>query len=119
MYELIERINEATDVKKFKVDELDKLAAEIREALFNRLTKIGGHFGPNFGIVEAEIALHYVFNSPTDQFVFDVSQDIFMRIIFRRIQVILIRMRVSMICLMWDTHLHLFHLQQDLLRQEI
>lgn len=72
MYELIERINEATDVKKFKVDELDKLAAEIREALFNRLTKIGGHFGPNFGIVEAEIALHYVFNSPTDQFVFDV-----------------------------------------------
>lgn len=73
MYELIERINEATDVKKFKVDELDKLAAEIREALFNRLTKIGGHFGPNFGIVEAEIALHYVFNSPTDQFVFDVS----------------------------------------------
>ena len=73
MYELIERINEATDVKKFKVDELDKLAAEIREALFNRLTKIGGHFGPKFGIVEAEIALHYVFNSPTDQFVFDVS----------------------------------------------
>lgn len=73
MYELIERINEATDVKKFKVDELDKLVAEIREALFNRLTKIGGHFGPNFGIVEAEIALHYVFNSPTDQFVFDVS----------------------------------------------
>lgn len=73
MYELIERINEATDVKKFKVDELDKLSAEIREALFNRLTKIGGHFGPNFGIVEAEIALHYVFNSPTDQFVFDVS----------------------------------------------
>lgn len=73
MYELIERINEAADVKKFKVDELDKLAAEIREALFNRLTKIGGHFGPNFGIVEAEIALHYVFNSPTDQFVFDVS----------------------------------------------
>ena len=73
MYELIERINEATDVKKFKVDEIDKLAAEIREALFNRLTKIGGHFGPNFGIVEAEIALHYVFNSPTDQFVFDVS----------------------------------------------
>ena len=58
---------------QFKVDELDKLAAEIREALFNRLTKIGGHFGPNFGIVEAEIALHYVFNSPTDQFVFDVS----------------------------------------------
>ena len=73
MYEFIERINEAADVKKFKVEELDQLAEEIREALFNRLTKIGGHFGPNFGMVEAEIAMHYVFNSPVDQFVFDVS----------------------------------------------
>ena len=73
MYEFIERINEAADVKKFKAEELDQLAEEIREALFNRLTKIGGHFGPNFGMVEAEIAMHYVFNSPVDQFVFDVS----------------------------------------------
>ena len=73
MYEFIERINEAADVKKFKVEELDQLAEEIREALFNRLTKIGGHFGSNFGMVEAEIAMHYVFNSPVDQFVFDVS----------------------------------------------
>lgn len=73
MYEFIERINEAADVKKFKVEELDQLAEEIREALFNRLTKISGHFGPNFGMVEAEIAMHYVFNSPVDQFVFDVS----------------------------------------------
>ena len=73
MYEFIERINEAADVKKFKVEELDQLAEEIREALFNSLTKIGGHFGPNFGMVEAEIAMHYVFHSPVDQFVFDVS----------------------------------------------
>lgn len=73
MYEFIERINEAADVKKFKVEELDQLAEEIREALFNRLTKIGGHFGSNFGMIEAEIAMHYVFNSPVDQFVFDVS----------------------------------------------
>lgn len=73
MYEFIERINEAADVKKFKVEELDQFAEEIREALFNRLTKIGGHFGPNFGMVEAEIAMHYVFHSPVDQFVFDVS----------------------------------------------
>ena len=55
------------------MEELDQLADEIREALFNRLTKIGGHFGPNFGMVEAEIAMHYVFSSPVDQFVFDVS----------------------------------------------
>ena len=74
MYEFIERINEAADVKKFKVEELDQLAEEIREALFNRLTKIGGHFGPNFGMVEAEIAMHYVFHSPVDQFVFDTDR---------------------------------------------
>ena len=73
MYELIEKINGPEDVKKFSLDQLEALADEIREALFNRLTKVGGHFGPNFGIVEAEIAMHYVFNSPVDQFVFDVS----------------------------------------------
>lgn len=73
MYELIQKINGPADVKKFTAEELEQLAVEIREALFNRLTKIGGHFGPNFGMVEAEIAMHYVFESPKDQFVFDVS----------------------------------------------
>ncbi|MCI5714865.1 MAG: 1-deoxy-D-xylulose-5-phosphate synthase [Firmicutes bacterium] len=53
--------------------QLSQLAVDVREALFNRLTKVGGHFGPNFGIVETEIAMHYVFNSPVDKFVFDVS----------------------------------------------
>ena len=73
MYELINKINGPDDIKKFDASELEKLAQEIREALFNRLTSIGGHFGPNFGMVEAEIALHYVFNSPVDKIVFDVS----------------------------------------------
>ena len=73
MYELINKINGPQDVKKFSRQELNDLAAEIREALFNRLTHVGGHFGPNFGMVEAEIAMHYVFNSPVDKFVFDVS----------------------------------------------
>ena len=73
MYEILRKINSPDDVKKLNNDELEILAAEMREALFNRLTKIGGHFGPNFGIVEATIALHYVFNSPKDKFVFDVS----------------------------------------------
>lgn len=73
MYELINMINGPQDVKKFSIQELNDLAAEIREALFNRLTHVGGHFGPNFGMVEAEIAMHYVFNSPVDKFVFDVS----------------------------------------------
>ncbi len=52
---------------------MESLAEEIREALFNRLTKHQGHFGPNFGMVEVEIALHYVFNSPVDKIVYDVS----------------------------------------------
>ncbi len=73
MYELLKSINTPDDVKKLKNDELVSLASEMREALFNRLTKVGGHFGPNFGMVEATIALHYVFNSPKDKFVFDVS----------------------------------------------
>ncbi len=73
MYVLINRINGPEDVKKFSAAELEELAVEIREALFNRLTHVGGHFGPNFGMVEAEIAMHYVFQSPVDKFVFDVS----------------------------------------------
>ncbi len=73
MYEILNKINNPEDVKKLNLDELNKLAEDIRDGLFNRLTKIGGHFGPNFGIVETEIAMHYVFNSPIDKFVFDVS----------------------------------------------
>lgn len=73
MYEILNKINGPEDVKKLSLEELNKLANDIRDGLFNRLTKIGGHFGPNFGIVEAEIAMHYVFNSPVDKFVFDVS----------------------------------------------
>ena len=73
MYNILNKINGPEDVKKLNIDELNELASDIRDGLFNRLTKIGGHFGPNFGIVEATIALHYVFNSPIDKFVFDVS----------------------------------------------
>ncbi len=73
MYEILDRINSPEDVKKLNLDELNLLASDIREALFNRLTKFGGHCGPNFGIVECEIAMHYVFSSPKDKFVFDVS----------------------------------------------
>jgi len=59
MYELLKKIDGPDDVKKLSQDELKLLANEMREALFNRLTKIGGHFGPNFGMVEATIAMHY------------------------------------------------------------
>lgn len=73
MYDILKTIDSPADVKRLSGDQLRQLAGEVREALFNRLTKIGGHFGPNFGTVEAEIALHYVFDSPRDKIVFDVS----------------------------------------------
>lgn len=69
----IKKINSPEDIKKLSVEELNELASEIRSGLMNRLSKRGGHFGPNFGFVEATIALHYVFDSPKDKIVFDVS----------------------------------------------
>jgi 1-deoxy-D-xylulose-5-phosphate synthase len=69
----LETINSPSDVKKLSMKELDVLSGEIRETLLKKLSAHGGHFGPNFGMVEATIALHYVFNSPTDKIVFDVS----------------------------------------------
>mgnify|MGYP000018461817 CR=1 FL=1 len=69
----IENINSPSDIKVLNAEQLNALASEIRNGLMNRLSKKGGHFGPNFGFVEATIALHYVFNSPKDKIVFDVS----------------------------------------------
>ncbi|EEY35907.1 putative 1-deoxy-D-xylulose-5-phosphate synthase [Pseudoleptotrichia goodfellowii F0264] len=69
----LEKVNSPEDVKKLSRKELKELAKDVRKALLNRLTKIGGHIGPNFGMVEVTIALHYVFDSPKDKFVFDVS----------------------------------------------
>lgn len=69
----LEKINEPNDIKKLKIDELPVLATEVRNAVINKISKAGGHKGPNLGMVEMTIALHYVFNSPIDKIVFDVS----------------------------------------------
>lgn len=69
----IENINSPADVKKLNIMQLNVLAEEMRHALLTRASKHGGHFGPNFGMVEAIIAMHYVFDSPKDKIVFDVS----------------------------------------------
>ena len=69
----IEKINGPEDVKKLNIEEMTALAEEMRHALLKRASIHGGHFGPNFGMVEASIALHYVFESPKDKMVFDVS----------------------------------------------
>lgn len=70
---IIEKINSPQDVKKLSLSEMKTLAQEMRTALLTKLSKHGGHFGPNFGMVEATIALHYVFDSPKDKIVYDVS----------------------------------------------
>lgn len=70
---LLETINSPKDVKKLSLAELQQLAQEIREGILNRDSLIGGHVGPNLGIVETIIALHYVFDTPKDKIVYDVS----------------------------------------------
>lgn len=70
---LLEKIQSPKDVKVFSMPQLHELAQEIRDGILNRDSNIGGHVGPNLGIVETTIAMHYVFNCPEDKFVFDVS----------------------------------------------
>ena len=72
-YMIIESIKSPSDVKKLSIEELKTLAVEIRTLLMEKLSRHGGHCGPNLGMVEATIALHYVFNSPQDKIVFDIS----------------------------------------------
>ena len=69
----IEKIKSPKDVKAIAIDKLPILAEEVRSALLTRVSNHGGHVGPNLGIVETTIAMHYVFNAPADKFVFDVS----------------------------------------------
>lgn len=73
MMTLLETVHSPADVKKMSVQQLNTLAEEIRQGILKRDSLIGGHVGPNLGFVEATLALHYVFNSPVDKIVFDVS----------------------------------------------
>lgn len=70
---ILDKINSPQDVKELSLDEMEALASEIRNGILTRVNTIGGHLGPDLGIVEATIALHKVFISPVDKFVFDVS----------------------------------------------
>ena len=69
----IENINSPADMKGLTVDQLKVLATEVRNGILNRVSVHGGHVGPNLGITETTVAMHYVFNSPVDKFIFDVS----------------------------------------------
>jgi 1-deoxy-D-xylulose-5-phosphate synthase len=73
MGNLLDTIHSPADLRKLSIPQLETLAQEIRERLIVTLSKTGGHLGPNLGVVELTLALHYVFETPKDKFVFDVS----------------------------------------------
>ncbi len=72
-FNILNKIDSPRDLKELNKSELKELASELREIIINKVSQTGGHFGPNLGMVEATIALHYVFNSPVDKIVYDVS----------------------------------------------
>jgi len=70
---ILDKVNSPDDLKKLSIDEMNQLASEIRKFIIESVSKTGGHLGSNLGAVELSIALHYVFNSPKDKIVWDVS----------------------------------------------
>lgn len=70
---ILDKVNNSNDLKTLSNEELTTLADEMRELIIKKVNTTGGHFGPNLGIVEMTVAMHRVFNSPVDKFVFDVS----------------------------------------------
>ena len=74
---VLQKVNSPKDLKKLNKSQLDLLADDLRYGIINRANTLGGHLGPDLGFVEPTIALHYVFNSPKDKIVFDVSHQIY------------------------------------------
>ena len=70
---VLNKINSPQDLKKRTIEEMETLARQMREVIIKKVNTIGGHMAPNLGIVEATIALHYVFDSPIDKIIYDVS----------------------------------------------
>ena len=70
---ILDKVNSPKDLKQLSFDEMTELSDEMRKLIIKKVNTTGGHLGPNLGIIEATVALHYVFNSPVDKFVFDVS----------------------------------------------
>ena len=70
---ILDKVNTPDDLKKLDIQEMNFLADEMRELIIKKVNTTGGHMGPNLGIIETTIAMHYVFNSPKDKFIFDVS----------------------------------------------
>ena len=84
MSEFLENINSPVDLKKLKREDLPKLAEEIRQRLLQVISNTGGHLGSNMGIVELTLAMHYVFDSPIDKFVWDVGHQSYVHKLLNR-----------------------------------
>ena len=69
----LEQIKDPQFLKQMNIEELEELAQEIRTFIIQNVSQTGGHFSSNLGVVELTIALHYIFNSPTDKIIFDVG----------------------------------------------
>ncbi len=82
MSRYLDMVDQPAHLKKLKLDQLEQLAAEVREELITKLAKAGGHLGPNLGVVELTIALHMVFDTPRDKFVWDVSHQVYVHKLF-------------------------------------
>ena len=70
---ILDKVSFPQDLKKLSIDEMKQLAQEMRELIIKKVNTTGGHMAPNLGVVELTMALHYVFNSPIDKIIFDVS----------------------------------------------
>ena len=73
MYDYLDKVNSPEDIKKMSINEMDILAKDIRKFLVRSISKTGGHLASNLGVVELTLALHKVFNSPTDKIIWDVG----------------------------------------------
>ena len=75
-FEFLGKLNLPDDLKKLNINELETLATEIRNKMIETVSKNGGHLSSNLGVVELSIAMHKIFNSPDDKFVWDVGHQI-------------------------------------------
>ena len=73
VYNYLNKINYPKDLKKFKINDLKKIAEELRRKTIDAVSKTGGHLGAGLGVVELTIAVHYVFNTPEDKLIWDVG----------------------------------------------
>ena len=79
---ILQSINSPTDLKKIPAAQIPALAKEVREFLIDRVSKTGGHLGPNLGVVELTIAIHRVFDSPKDSIVWDTGHQSYVHKMF-------------------------------------